>query len=246
MVVNKIVTFSILSLFLGIIIGLSGGYYLAETSNANNSSHKDNKFALEKRSISNPNLNNADVNAKIIKKAKEEVLSEINDIEKQIPSLDGDTIANESSETNDELKQDSNNIIVFQNDDEIVIRQEKLLHIATSFIFKISDSTKQKYPSIDSNNQALLEKNAEIKQVQTKEHSIEYWETPLNYKGYKYANYKLILYGLEPNDLAILIQQNKQLYFRYKNDYYVIKQTNSFTPLKKVSVDFNDSYLEKL
>lgn len=229
------------------VIGLAGGYYFAETSFQSNTLKSENKFALEKRGKNPADANNTEVNEKIIKKAKQEVLSEIKDIENQIPTIEEDTTSISGiPPKNNESNNDSNVNIVFQNDEEIVIRQEKLLHTATSYIYKIVDSNGEPEAKSDSNSQALLEKNADIKQASVKEHSIEFWETPLNYKGYKYGNYKLIVYGLEPNDFAVLIQQNSSLYFRYKSDYYLIKQTNTFTPLKKVNVDFNDSYLEKL
>lgn len=58
--------------------------------------------------------------------------------------------------------------------------------------------------------------------------SIEFWKSPLNYKGYKWANQKLILFGFYQFDNIKIKTINKLYYLQYENAYYLLEQSVSF------------------
>lgn len=63
----------------------------------------------------------------------------------------------------------------------------------------------------------------------------EFWQSPLNYKGYKMDENKLVIFGLyEVNNVSI-IGYNNELFVKYNKDYYLIEYSDdfrSFVPIK--------------
>ncbi len=91
------------------------------------------------------------------------------------------------------------------------------------------NSCHTKYPELDSimgkhtspnNNDSFL---------------IEFWETPLNSKGYKKGNNRLILYGIPLPNFVSLKYYKTTLYLKYLNQYYPLEFTSEFKSLKPVS-----------
>ncbi len=64
---------------------------------------------------------------------------------------------------------------------------------------------------------------------------VEFWRSPINYKGYKFDDVKLVVFGLlEFNNLS-LVGHDIDLFIRYNKEYYLIDPTDdfkSFTPVK--------------
>lgn len=72
---------------------------------------------------------------------------------------------------------------------------------------------------------------------------VEFWQSPINYKGYKFAGNKLTLFGIEDPTQTALIFLNNLLYLKNHTDYYPIEQTNNFLPLRKLN---NASIIKQL
>lgn len=67
----------------------------------------------------------------------------------------------------------------------------------------------------------------------------EFWRSPINYKGYKFMNNNLVLFGIYDFDEAALEYSNNKLYLVYKNSYYLIEKNSSFQsliPIKKTKL----------
>jgi len=55
---------------------------------------------------------------------------------------------------------------------------------------------------------------------------VEFWDSPINYSGYKFSNKKLVLYGLDYfENQGKLYQTEKGLVFDYLKKYYPISET---------------------
>jgi hypothetical protein len=67
---------------------------------------------------------------------------------------------------------------------------------------------------------------------------IEFWESPLNFIGYKMGKNKIILYGIKSFELASLAQYEGKTYLRYLNEYYPLELTTTFKPLVPVNESF--------
>ena len=53
---------------------------------------------------------------------------------------------------------------------------------------------------------------------------IEFWKSPLNYRGFKMSDNKLIIYGIEETDSAIFFYNNNTLYLEYIDQFYRIRK----------------------
>jgi hypothetical protein len=63
---------------------------------------------------------------------------------------------------------------------------------------------------------------------------IEYWSSPINYKGYKWANYKLLLFGYDEHIVSSIIFYEGDYYFKYGNAYYYLESSQSFRSMGRV------------
>ena len=71
----------------------------------------------------------------------------------------------------------------------------------------------------------------------------EFWRSPLNYKGYKFDENKLVVFGLYEVSNVFIIGYNNELFIKYNKDYYLIEYTDdfkSFYPMK------NETLLKEL
>ena len=79
-------------------------------------------------------------------------------------------------------------------------------------------------------NDTALQKLADIKTSQSvSDIIVQFWESPINYSGYKYAGNKLLVYGLEyyPEQLK-LYRLNNQLFMSYLDKQYEINVQHDF------------------
>ncbi|MBC7863846.1 MAG: hypothetical protein IAF38_12800 [Bacteroidia bacterium] len=63
---------------------------------------------------------------------------------------------------------------------------------------------------------------------------IEFWKTPLNSKGYKMSRNKVVLYGLQEQNVDI-VKLNDNYYLKNNNLVYRISYSNEFHKMERVS-----------
>lgn len=117
--------------------------------------------------------------------------------------------------------------------EDIHIRRERLIAYKSVALIQLSTQTDK-----DSTIKVALGID-NLKQTSV---SVEFWESPLNYSGYKFSGKKLILYGLSPQ-LAYKVYKRNDDYFLYAQEvYYRIRETNDFVNYQEVDKDlvFND------
>ncbi len=64
-----------------------------------------------------------------------------------------------------------------------------------------------------------------------REYTLEFWQNPLNYKGYRVVRDKVVLFGLSPEKSYQLFRKNDQLLLKGGGQEYLLRETTSFTPL---------------
>jgi hypothetical protein len=64
---------------------------------------------------------------------------------------------------------------------------------------------------------------------------VEFWESPLNFTGYKMSKNKLLLYGLSDQFTYQIYKKNKIYYIGYEDILYQLKETQEFLPFKEVA-----------
>lgn len=128
-----------------------------------------------------------------------------------------DTISdNYTSDTNTVISEGSNDIVIAKDE-----------YLATRLIevkgFNRNNSKDTKLDSILINDKTKANYTNIIK--------TEFWRSPINYKGYKFINNNLILFGIYDFDEVILEFSANKLYMNYKNNYFYIEKTSNFQPL---------------
>lgn len=63
---------------------------------------------------------------------------------------------------------------------------------------------------------------------------VEFWQSPINFKGYKYFRNKLYLYGLKPNDEISIFTYNEKLYLKTQKGIFQLLEQNSYNPFVQV------------
>jgi hypothetical protein len=147
-------------------------------------------------------------------------------------SIARDSIADfESSENNYENTDstDSNKPIGNINDENIVVLKDQLLKSQKEKIIKIVGQ-ENKLSTKDS----LLKKNAGIKENKlNQEITIEYWQSPLNYKGYKIAKNKLIVFGINEDEPLKVFGYGNLLFLRFQGQYVKLENHQEFKSFEK-------------
>lgn len=64
---------------------------------------------------------------------------------------------------------------------------------------------------------------------------VQFWQSPINFKGYKFFRNEVLLYGLKPNDSFNFFYYQGMLYLKSKGNYYLIKEQNGFNSFDAVS-----------
>lgn len=149
---------------------------------------------------------------------------------------------------------DSSNIVILKNDStlplpitatldslqidssissqDIVIRKDRLI-FSTSLKLKIKDAAEDNATAKDS---MMGEMSGVHMEDEKKEYIVEFWESPINYKGYKMGNKKIILFGIgEEFENVSLLQVDKKIYLKYYDMVYQLDVTYNFEPLKKIT-----------
>lgn len=113
---------------------------------------------------------------------------------------------------------------------DIHVKKDKLIY-AKSFsvpgiIYYMSDNTEKLDSLLSANNSSDL--NNEILHV-------EFWKSPINYKGYKTGMNKLVLFGIDQYRTISFKMMNNTLYMKYLTEYYQIDRTLEFKSLIPIS-----------
>ncbi|MFH0867401.1 MAG: hypothetical protein V1904_14505 [Bacteroidota bacterium] len=116
--------------------------------------------------------------------------------------------------------------------EDVHVKKDKLIY-AKSFTlpgieYLFSDNTDK----LDS----LLSENSSSEKNNTNNIlHVEFWKSPINYKGYKTGKNKLVLFGIEQFSMISFKILDKTLYMKYVSDYYQMDRTPEFKSLIPVS-----------
>lgn len=114
-------------------------------------------------------------------------------------------------------------------------------HISTEKLLK-SAYLPIVYLSEESSGDSAMQDALGIEEIVPSNLFVEFWESPLNFEGYKLSKKKLIVYGLSSQFENKVYRDGNDYFFSYQNVYYKMKETQDFLPLVEVSKSevFND------
>ncbi|MDI1234286.1 MAG: hypothetical protein PSX81_08395 [bacterium] len=79
-------------------------------------------------------------------------------------------------------------------------------------------------PAVNEKADSVVRKKLKVDVVKTDKYNIEYWQSPINFKGYKLVGYTLQLYGLGANQSKLkLYKVDYQLYLRLNGIVYALR-----------------------
>lgn len=110
------------------------------------------------------------------------------------------------------------------NNDEDIVISDKMLLYKNIKVKGLDEIGSNKLALLDS----LLMNDTERK---TDQLMVEFWESPLNYKGYKLSDNKLILFGIKEFEFASIEINNKKLYLRYLDNLYPLEYSTDYKAL---------------
>lgn len=117
-----------------------------------------------------------------------------------------------------------------ESESDIVVMRDKKVAAKTMVADACELTTQKKDKTLDS-----LLIGGQQTQENLSEFLVEFWQSPLNYRGYKRHKNKVVLYGIPQYDFASLKLLDNKLYLKYLNDYYLLEDTPSFKNLINVT-----------
>lgn len=141
--------------------------------------------------------------------------------EVRVDSLSGMTES--VSRKSDSLAERDTLAVIVRKDELLETRQVELLNM-TMLASTSKDSLLQKVSGIrddgNTGKQAI---------------SIEFWRSPINYKGYKMAKNKVVLFGLDRQEELSLYKLDEGIYLKLQKGVYRLEYTNVFRQLERIN-----------
>lgn len=111
-----------------------------------------------------------------------------------------------------------------EEEEEIIVRKDELLFSEILMIINL-DTIKT------NTSDSLAKLAANIKEPAiNKFYQVEYWKSPLNYRGYKFSKNKLVVYGIENIDKGSIYRWKENFYFKANGKVYALEKTPEFKP----------------
>jgi len=117
--------------------------------------------------------------------------------------------------------------------DDIVVKKDELLATKTIEVFNMNP-TANKPTAKDS----LLQKVSGVKDDRLtgkQMFNVEFWQSPLNYKGYKMSKYKIILYGIASAEGLKLYKLDDVIYLKFLSNVYRLDYAGDFKQYERIT-----------
>ncbi len=124
--------------------------------------------------------------------------------------------------------------------DGVVVRKDELLSTKTLEVMNLDPVAKM------NGKDSLLMKVSGIKDDRSLSQqyiNVEFWSSPLNYKGYKMSKYKLILYGVSSPEGLKIYKLDDIVYLKSTSFVYRLDATGEFKPYERIT---DESILNRL
>jgi hypothetical protein len=153
------------------------------------------------------------------------------EVKDSTPLTKNDTTNISEVNTNDSTRVDSNLTAYNGNQEEIVVRKDELVTARSIDVNNVS-GTDVKNPK-----DSLLQKESGIKDVSkdpVTAYQVEFWQSPINYKGYKMLKNKIVLFGIAQSENLKLYKIEDALYMKQQQNVYRLAFTSDFRQFESV------------
>lgn len=111
-------------------------------------------------------------------------------------------------------------------DENINIRKDELLATKTFPIIYLNQPEQ---------NDTLVKEMLGIRENQLKEMNVQFWQSPLNYKGYKLSRNTLVVYGLSEQLTYEIYYRDGKYYLSNEGEFYRVSETTTFTSFQQAN-----------
>ena len=214
---------------IGILVGLivAGGFFIFKLDDyfkeLNFYKSVSNTFSNDEK-ISVPEVKESTTNEAKEKKKKTKLVTAVTNeedlVEENISKVDSNKVAKDS--------------LTLENpsSDDVIVRKDELLSTKTLEVINMDPVAKM------NGKDSLLQKVSGIKDDRnsSKQYiNIEFWSSPLNYKGYKMSKYKLILYGVASPEGMKIFKLEDVIYLKTASFVYRLDTSGDFKPYERIS-----------
>jgi len=113
------------------------------------------------------------------------------------------------------------------NSEEIIVKRDELIESRSMKLTVLNrNATKGKTDSLISVFQGSSSQSIEYR--------IEFWRSPINYRGFKFVRNAIVTFGLDPNESSRLFQLEDKFYLKHGISVYRLFMTEKFEPFSKV------------
>ena len=130
------------------------------------------------------------------------------------------------------LKETGSANVHHQTKDVFIVRKDELLDIRTLEVLNLQQN------EIPNSSDSLLQKVSGIKDQKKNiiaSFKIEFWQSPINYKGYKMSKNKIVLFGIQPEENIKLYLLNENIFMKLNQNVFKMSYTDDFKQLEKES-----------
>jgi hypothetical protein len=122
---------------------------------------------------------------------------------------------------------------LFVAGDDIVVKKDELLSTKTVEVINMNPVADR--PAA---KDSLLEKVSGVKddRIAGKQmFNLEFWQSPLNYKGYRMSKYKIVLYGIPSSDGLKLYKLEDVIYMKLGSNVYKLDYESNFKQYDRIT-----------
>jgi len=122
---------------------------------------------------------------------------------------------------------------LLKNDTDIVVMTNQLISVLSVHLKNKDSNAIDKTTQKNDSTIAAMSDVADSKG--TSNYRIEFWKSPLNYKGYKMSIGKIVLYGINPDIPVNLTLDEGSYYLLVNHGIYHVDFTDDYRPFEKVT-----------
>lgn len=144
------------------------------------------------------------------------------------------TTENISSDSTSSGSDTATSLVASTDGDEIVVRKDELLLEKVVNLVNLDGSN-----ALDS----IRSKEAGIREEPGKSVTIEFWQSPLNYRGYKLTRSRLVLFGIDAQEQLSLYRLDNTMFMKTAGGVFRLENTADFRQMERVT---DEALLAKL
>ena len=144
------------------------------------------------------------------------------------------TTENISSDSTSSGSDTATSLVASTDGDEIVVRKDELLLEKVVSLVNLDGSN-----ALDS----IRSKEAGIREEPGKSVTIEFWQSPLNYRGYKLTRSRLVLFGIDAQEQLSLYRLDNTMFMKTAGGVFRLENTADFRQMERVT---DEALLAKL